>query len=151
MNILNYCSKGATFYPHKGLVWSLGESNGWERMEKRRVLLVLLFLNENCVFSPWTYLKTVKNWRGKRSIYALAEDCILVQVRIVPMRIDTLQIGQMIPGYVHVLCVYTRKYFIPHLFCTLRVGVIGTHARWLITFSCLWDNNKLQAARVSSR
>ena len=39
------------------------------------------------------------------------------------------------------------KCFVPHVKCSLLVGVTGTRARWLLMKCCFWDKSKLQAAR----
>ena len=116
----------------------------------RRILLVILFINQNWVFSHSNHLKIVKSWRGTGSIYAWSDDCIQVQFRIFPLKTDILQIGHLIPACVHILCAYTRKYFIRHLHGPLWLAAIGTCTKWLFKNSCLWDNNKLQAARGTS-
>ena len=58
-NILIFCPKGATSLQHQWLGWSLGDWSCW--MRRRRVLLVLLFVNQNRVLSHYTRLKIVKS------------------------------------------------------------------------------------------
>ena len=117
MKFLSSCSEGAASHQHRGLGWSLGDSSCW----KRSVLLVLHFVKQNIVFSRWTYLKILKKWTRKGNICAWSEDCILVQVRILPVKLNILQIGHLTPACVHVLCPHTWKHFIPHLLCPLLV------------------------------
>ena len=55
--------KGATSHQRRGLPWSLGDCSCWKRT---RVLLVLLFTNQNPVFSHCTHLKVLKNLKKSK-------------------------------------------------------------------------------------
>ena len=113
-NILISCSKWVTSHQKKGLGWSLGD---WSCWKKRRILLRLLFVNQNWVFSHWTHLKNGKSWREKGSIYAWSENCMHVQARFFLLKLDIFQIGHLILTCFHVPCTCTRKHFIPSPLC----------------------------------
>ena len=76
-----------------------------------------------------------------------AKNSVYIQRIIFTVDFNFFQIRHPIPACVHILCTQTWKYFVPHFMCSLLVRVIGTGARWLFKNSCLWDNNRLQAAR----
>ena len=67
--------------------------------------------------------------------------------RILPMKLNILQVGHLKPAGVHIFCAYTRKYFNHHLQSLLLVGVFVNCDRWLLKKSRLWDSSKLQATK----
>ena len=114
--------------------WSLRD---WSCWKKRSVLLVLLFVNQSRVFSQRTHFKITKIRKGKRSISDWLEDCILVQVRILPLKLRILPIGHLIPAC-NMSCApplertSSRISIVPCWW-----GVIWTRARWLFAFLSL--------------
>ena len=102
-----------TFHQHKWVGWSLRDLSCWKR--RKRVRLVLFFVNQNGTFSHWTHRKFVENWSGEWSFYAWLENGILVPVRILPVELNILRMGQLIPACVHIFWVYTWKYLVSHL------------------------------------
>ena len=60
------------------------------------VLFVLLFFNQNRVFSQRTHLKNLQIEGEKRVSYAWSKNCIYVRVKILPVKLSVLQIGHLI-------------------------------------------------------
>ena len=142
-----FVPKGTVSYHYRELSWSLADCSCSER---RRVLLVLLFVNQNRIFSHWTPIKIVKN-EGVKGVsmpgwmtascsksgyshwnsisFRLDDWYLIVSMFRAPILENTSSHISIVPSW---------------------LAVIATRASCLFKKSCLWDNNKLQAARRSS-
>ena len=102
----------------RGVVgWYLKDRSCWKR--RRRVLLVLVLVNQNQVYRILTPPKIFNIWREKGSIYPPSEYCIHDSVNIFPVKLNILQIGQLIPAFFHVSWEYNWECFNMHIHCPL--------------------------------
>ena len=83
----------------------------------------------------------------KSGINTRFKDSVYIQVTFRPVNFKIVQIRHLILACVHILCTHTWEHFVSHFHSSSLVGGNATRARWLFQKSCLWDNNKLQAAR----
>ena len=117
----------------------------WSWCWRRRVHIVLLFLNHNWNFRHWTHLRIFESCSGK-SVHAWPENCIHDQVKSLRVRLNLLQIGYIETVCAYGLCAYTWEYFNPHLHSSLLTGVFETRPIWLFRNSCFWDKKSLKPA-----
>ena len=89
---------------------------------RRKIVLVLHFVNQNRVFWHWNHLKVIKSWMGKKCIYGWSKNSLYNQPIILPVEFNVVQIRHLIPVCVHVLCAYTWMNFVPHLHSPFLVG-----------------------------
>ena len=107
----------------------------------------LAIVNQNRVFSQWTRLKIVKNWREK-GVPMLGLKTVTTsswsfsQWQSTSSRSDTWYPLVSISG---APTLESNSSLISCVHCWL--GLIETRDRWLSKYSLFWDNHKLQAAR----
>ena len=109
-NYLNYCSKRATSHQQRESCWSIRHWCCW-----RRVLLLLLFVEQIGVFCWISHLQAVKCCWWKRSINTLSKDSVYIQLILFAVDSAIVQIRRLITACVHILCTYTWEHFVPHL------------------------------------
>ena len=141
-NILSSLSELMVFQQSMGFFRSSTDWCCW-----RRKLLVLLFVEQNGVFWWTSHLQVVKRCGRKMiSVHGLqtasTSNWSSSQKNSKPARLDTWYPLVSIPCRPTLESIWS---FISRIFSWL--GAIGTCARWLFKNSCLWDSNKLQAAR----
>ena len=104
----------------RGLVWPFRD---WSGRRRRKVLIVLHFVNQNRVLSPGIHVTIDERWNGKWSFYPWSKDCIFVQVKVLPVALNVHHNGDLISACIHISSDYTWEYSIPHLHSLLLVGV----------------------------
>ena len=87
----------------------------------RRVLLVLLFIQNNGVFRWTSHLQVVKRCWWKVGISAWSRDSVYIQLIILPVEFNIVQIRCLIPVCVHILSTDTWKYFVARFMYSLLI------------------------------
>ena len=98
---------------------------------RKRVFLVLLVVNQIRLSRWWTHLKTVKSSRRKSCNDAWSEHSVYIQLIIFPVEFNIVQVRLVIPTCVHIVCAYTWKRFVPHIYSPFQVGS-NWNLRWMI-------------------
>ena len=123
-------------------IWSLREWCSWRR---RRVLFVFLFVEQIDVFCWTSHLQVVKGCWREGSINARSKNSVYIQLIIFSVEFNIIQITRHLSKPSCAPTLESTSSLISCVLCWL--GVTGTRARWLFKNCCLWDNNKVQAAR----
>ena len=104
------------------------------------------------VFCWNSHLQVFKRCRWKEIINARSKTSVYIQLIIFPVEFNIVQISRhMIPACAKPFSAPTLGSNSSLISCVpCWLGVTGTRARWLFENCCLWDSNKLQAARGNS-
>ena len=144
-NIFSSCSKWTSSQQFRGSCWSIRDWCCWKR---RRVLFVFLFVEQNVVFCWTSHLQIIKRCWWKGGINARSKTASTSSWSISQLNSTSSRYTDTWYALVTISCATTLESTSSIISCvSCWLGLTGTRARWWFKNYCLWDNNKLQAAR----